>query len=145
MSQANNMSLTDDRTDVLKALVSKPLHAAELPTVTREMASLVITIYSEFFELTRIVKGNNGSGLVAKMQSVETNVKDILEMVKQADTDAKTAKAAATEATTNSPFTRGLKWFADKVLPSLLSWIIIGAIGFTVAVALHIQLVKTVP
>ncbi len=56
----------------------------------------------------------------------------------QAETEAKEAQA-------HSPFTRALGWFAEKVLPSLVTTAIVLIISFIVAVSNHIQLVQGTP
>ncbi len=141
------MPLIDDRTDVLKNMISKRITEAELPTVTRELASVVIGVSGVVFELERILKGNNGSGngLIQKVDNLQRDVTEILKKLGEVTTAASQAEQEADEAGSNTPFSRFVKWFTDKVLPSLLSWAILGLIALGIATWLHLRIEQGAP
>lgn len=129
-----NMPTLNTRTDVLRNLVSKPITKAEEPTVVRELASVVIALSSDVFEVMRILKGNNGDGggliskvddVAGKVDDVGKDVKTLAGMVNEVESQADEAEDEAKDAKTNSPFTKFITWFADRVLPSLVTGVIV--------------------
>lgn len=145
------MPIIDDRTDVLKNMISKRLTAPELPTVTRELANVVIGMSGDVFELMRILKGNNGSGggLLKQVDDLQRDIKTVLNKLEETKAVANQAEQKAENATENAtkdtPFAGFVKWLVDNVLPSLLSWAILGLIALGIATWLHLRIEQGVP
>lgn len=140
------MPILDTRTDVLKALVSKAIKPTDLPVVTRELSNVLIGISADFFEISRLLKGDNGTGggLQQQVQDVQRDVTILLNKVN--------ALAAPAPVSGDADKRNGkdlllvfLKWFADKVLPTLVVTAILAFIAFQVAVSNHIHLVQMTP
>lgn len=141
------MPILDDRTDVLKAMVSKPLTTASLPTVVRELSNVVLILSSDVFEIARLVKGDNGSGggLVQQMHEMQRDVKAILTKLDETKAETDKAEEAAKSATVNTPFSRLVQWFCDKVLPGLITAVIMGGAALLVATWLHLKISQGTP
>lgn len=141
------MTTSDERTDVLKSLVSKPVKAGDIPTITRELANVVISMSADVFVLTRIVRGEDGGnqGLVNQVRDIKDDVVEILAKMAALQKTTDEVKAAAAEAKTSSPFTRTVFWLVDRVLPSLLAAGIAFLIALGFAAYLHLKIVQEVP
>lgn len=142
-----SMPTDDNRTDVLKNLLSKPITTADGPTLIREIANVVIGVSADVVTLMRMVRGDNGAdGLLNQVRNIKTDVAYILQEIKEAKGEAQAAEAEAKKAqTAPSTFSKLVSWFADKVLPSLLTTVILIAVGLMFAAYLHLKLVQEIP
>lgn len=140
----NSLS-TDERTDVLKNLISKPLTSASLPVVTRELASVMISVSAQTNELYQLVKGSNGSGLLEQVRALRTDLQALLDRREEERAQEEDQEEAAKKPGNADYMRQGLKWFADKVLPTLVTTAILAFIAFQIAVSNHIHLVQMAP
>lgn len=137
------MPILDDRTDVLKEIVSRPIKSVDQITVIREIASVVISMSSEVFSLARTVKGENGNddGLLGDVRRIRADVIQILKQIEELRCNAEKAKAKEEVDAKSTPFAKFVEWGVEHVLPSLATAAILAAVGFTIGVYLHLQIV----
>lgn len=140
---AVDMPILDDRTDVLKEIVARPIKPADQITVIREMASVVISMSGDVFSLMRMVRGENGNddGLLGEVRRIRADVTQVLHQLSEAKQDAAKAESDAKDAKQNSKFSAFVNWLTDKVLPSLLTAFILAVVAFMIAVYLHLKIV----
>lgn len=142
-----DMPILDDRTDVLKGMVTHPIKPAEQNVVIRELANVVISMSGDVFTVMRIVRGENGNddGLLGEVRRVRESVADVLAALDEMRKATQKAEADAKDAKQHSKFSDLLNWLVDKVLPTLVTAAILAAAAFTVGVWLHLKIVSATP
>jgi len=135
------MRKTIERTDVLKRMISSKITTTNVGPVTREIANVVIENTSVLKDLEGQVYGNGKKGLLFLYAQLDIRLdglsKDLTEFITESRDERKARKRK--EDSHQDWFHVLVDWFVKQCLPLIIAALVLGAIGFTFAVAYHLR------